>query len=86
VPIWILVPQPATHTDVVADATLIPSRLDQRTKVQAQFGLRSIDIWPSLADPNNELPTIYENLYDNKHPNSEGHRVIYEVVDGAMAL
>jgi len=86
VPIWIATSQPATHTDVLVDATLIPSRLDQLAKVQSHFGFRSIDIWTPLADGNNEMPAIYENQYDNKHPNAEGHRVLYETIKAAMAL
>ena len=83
VPIWFASSQPAYN-----DTASVDTRVDLRNEVQSNFGDRAIDFWNPLVDPQGDgtMSATYVNHYDDKHPNDEGHRLLFEAVKNKIGF
>jgi len=82
VPIWVATTQPSIAGQTPA---VIAQRQDQRDRIFAQFGSHAIDFWTPLADSDGSglAARSLIQLYDDNHPNAEGHRLLFNQVVAA---
>ncbi len=82
IPLWMATTQPSINGQTPA---VIAVKLDQRDRVLARFASQAIDFWTPLADTNGSglAARSLIQLYDDNHPNAEGHRRLFEQVVAA---
>lgn len=85
IPLWVATTQPSIGGQTSA---VIAQKLDQRNRVLVRFGARALDFWAALADTGGSglAARSLIQLYDDNHPNAEGHRRLFERVVAASII